>query len=180
MILLKLYHYYELDNGPFKNLSSLGINEAEEVLEKLRDKGDIFASKRSNDYLKIRRDLENQAKTLFTSKGGKPQNNYPHYMTLGACEWIRNWYKDGRYIEINLEEFNKDSISFTYGDLFPTMRYKDDREYRGQVYTKNEIFELINKYGLPQEWNKDGTNGPERYIEVQVWDNEVIKKYICK
>ena len=31
--------------------------------------------------------------------------------------------------------------------------------------------EMIEKYGLPQEWNADGAQGPERYIEAQVWTN---------
>lgn len=69
-------------------------------------------------------------------------------------------------------------ISFTYGDIFPAMRYKDNKPYRGKVYTLNEIEEIVNIYGLPQEWNSDGKKGPDRYIEVQVWDNEVIKKYL--
>ena len=35
----------------------------------------------------------------------------------------------------------------------------------------------IQKYGLPQDWNDDGKYGPERYIEVQVWSDETVKKY---
>ncbi|MNP39961.1 hypothetical protein D3C76_1335580 [compost metagenome] len=50
------------------------------------------------------------------------------------------------------------------------MRYLDGKPYREQVYTKQEIFKIIEQFGLPQEWNKDGKNGPERYIEVQIWD----------
>ncbi|OXM82511.1 hypothetical protein [Paenibacillus rigui] len=176
-MILDLYHYYEEDQGPFKNLSSLEINEAEEILQKLRCEGDTFASKRSLDYLRIRRELESKARESFINKGGKPKNLYPQYMTLGACEWIREWFKNGRHIQIPLAKFKEDSISFTYGDLFPTMRYQDGREYRGQVYTISEINELLNKYGLPQVWNREGNQGPERYIEVQIWNDEVIKKY---
>ncbi|MGN7358119.1 hypothetical protein ACTHPF_15190 [Paenibacillus sp. SAF-054] len=179
-MIIDLYHYYEEDQGPFKNLSSLELYEAEDILQKLREIGDTFASKRSLDYIRIRRELENKARELFTYKGGKPTSMYPHYMTLGACEWIKEWYKNGKQIKIPITEFNEDSISFTYGDLFPTMRYKDGKEYRGQVYTLSEINEMLNKYGLPQEWNKEGKNGPERYIEVQIWNDEVINKYICK
>lgn len=31
---------------------------------------------------------------------------------------------------------------------------------------------------LPQKWNSDGKLGPERYIEVQVWSDETIERYI--
>jgi hypothetical protein len=99
-------------------------------------------------------------------------------MTLGKCEWLNTWYKSPSYIEIEWGEFNEDSISFSYGDLFPTMLYQDDRPYRKQIYTKQEIIKVISEYGLPQEWNYAGDKGPERYIEVQIWDEEGIKKYI--
>ncbi|MGO4373544.1 hypothetical protein AB4Z21_22815 [Paenibacillus sp. MCAF20] len=75
------------------------------------------------------------------------------------------------------DEFLEESISFTYGDLFPTMRYGDGKPYRKQVYTKAEITEIIKQFGFPQDWNVNGDHGPERYIEVQVWDEDVIKRY---
>lgn len=54
----------------------------------------------------------------------------------------------------------------------------DGREYRKKLYTYEEILGIIDKYGLPQEWNEGGAHGPERYIEVHVWSEEVIKKFI--
>ncbi|MNL74204.1 hypothetical protein D3C87_1997980 [compost metagenome] len=51
----------------------------------------------------------------------------------------------------------------------------DGKEYRRNIYTYKEIVQLIHKYGLPQVWNKDGAQGPERYIEVQVWDDEPMQ-----
>ena len=173
-----LYHYYERKYGPFKNISSLSMEAGEELLRKLREEGSVFAGQRSEGYLKIRRDLEGRARELFIAKGGSPTKHYPHYMTLGKCEWIRGWYRDGCELRIDLEDFSPGILSFTYGDLFPTMRYKDGKEYREQVYVKEEIMELIHRYGLPQEWNPDGKSGPERYVEVQVWDDEVINTYM--
>lgn len=69
-------------------------------------------------------------------------------------------------------------MSFTYGDLFPTMRYQDDKPYRGKVYVKNEILQLVDEFGWPQDWNKDGRHGPERYIEVQVWDDRALGPFM--
>lgn len=51
----------------------------------------------------------------------------------------------------------------------PTFAVQDGKEYRGQVYTYDEILKIIDKYGLPQNWNDDGAHGPERYIEVHIW-----------
>ena len=56
----------------------------------------------------------------------------------------------------------------------------DGREYRHQIYTYEEILEMIEKYGLPQEWNADGSYGPERYIEVQVWSDWPVDQYRTK
>jgi len=173
-----LFHYYEAKTGPFKNLSALSPAEAQEIMASLKAENKVFASKRADDYLQIRSGLEEIARDCFIQKGGKPRNKFPHYMTWGRCDWLKEWYQDGKELKIPIEEFNADSISFTYGDLFPTMRFKDHKPYRGNVYTLDEIKEVIQLYGWPQEWNAEGKHGPERYIEVQVWDDEVIRKYV--
>lgn len=81
-------------------------------------------------------------------------------------------------LKIPVEEFDVRTLSFTYGDSMPTFAVKDGREYRQQVYTYDEILNIIHKYGLPQDWNGDGSKGPERYIEVHVWSDKTIKKYL--
>ncbi|MMZ68646.1 hypothetical protein D1872_313560 [compost metagenome] len=109
----------------------------------------MFASQRADDYMLIRRDLERMAREQFIAKGGKPKNNFPHYMTLGACDWLKTWYKNPLWITISLDEFEETAISFTYGDLFPTMRYRDNKPYRRQVYTKQEIIKVIEQFDMP-------------------------------
>ncbi|MEC0107081.1 hypothetical protein P4H27_09050 [Paenibacillus taichungensis] len=174
---LKAYHYFEKNVGPFRNLSSLSEQDAEAVAQHIRQGGRNFASQRSADYMMIRRELERKAYEQFISKGGKPTNRYPHYMTLGACAWLESWYTEPDWVTISWENIPADSVSFTYGDLFPTMRYMDDKPYRKQVYTKDEILDIIQSYGWPQEWNQQGDLGPERYIEVQVWNEGIIGPY---
>ena len=49
-----LAHYYEAASGPFVNLSDLPAEEAEMILERIRREGQIFASRRAQDYLTIR------------------------------------------------------------------------------------------------------------------------------
>ncbi|MFC5402984.1 hypothetical protein [Cohnella soli] len=173
-----LYHYFEKDHGPFRNLSKLPIEEATHISHQLRSEGDVFASRRSEEYMLIRREIEQLARCQFIAKGGMPKNTYPHYMTLGPCKWLESWYRKPAVITIPSEEFSEESISFTYGDLFPTMRYQDEKPYRKQIYSRTEILNVIKEYGFPQDWNINGDKGPERYIEVQVWDEEVVGKYI--
>ncbi|MHA6534650.1 hypothetical protein [Paenibacillus sp. BAC0078] len=166
-----LYHYYDESTGPFQNLSDLSPEEAESVLEGIRQISKGFASKRPADYLGIRRGLEQKARNAFISKGGRPVRQHPHYMTFGSCPWLLEWYPRGAELRIPVASFSPTCISFTYGDLFPTMRVMDGKIYRGQVYTLEEIREVISQFGWPQEWNPRGDQGPERYIEVQVWEN---------
>lgn len=173
-----LYHYYETELGPFRNLSKLTYEDALEVSNRIKREGKTFASQRSDEYMIIRKELEQLARTQFIDKGGVPQNSFPHYMTLGECDWLKSWYREPSVIAIPWEQFTEEAISFTYGDLFPTMRYQDQKPYRKQVYTKNEILDIIYQFGLPQEWNRNGDKGPERYIEAQVWDEDVINKYL--
>ena len=164
-----LSHYYEASKGPFVNLSDLAPDEAEKVLQRIKEQGDTFASHRSADYLALRRDLENQVRRKFMAKGGVPQCLRPHYMIVGSCSWAKSWYRDGRELAIPLSKFDPAIISFTYGDTFPAMRYEDGKPYRKQVYTLAELPVLIDIYRLPQEWNPEGKLGPDRYIEAQIW-----------
>ncbi|WP_253735885.1 hypothetical protein [Paenibacillus sp. FJAT-26967] len=169
-----LFHYYEKSNGAFTSLSSLTLIEAEEVLKNIRQKNESFASKRADNYVGVRFELESKIRQCFILKGGEPKTKFPHYMTLGSCDWLKEWYKEGDSVQIPLSILNPKSISFTYGDSFPAMRVQDGKPYRGQVYTFEELPGLIEKYGLPQNWNFDGKFAPERYIEAQVWDDEVL------
>ena len=173
------YHYYEKAKGPFVNLSDLDAENAVKVMDDIRKQGEIFASKRDDSYLARRRELEQIARGIFIKKGGKPIRHVPHYMVIEKCDWLKTWYKQGEYVNIPITSFDLDTVSFSYGDLFPTFsdRVADGKEYRRQVYTYDEILTLIDKYGLPQVWNADGSHGPERYIEVHVWSDEAIKVY---
>jgi hypothetical protein len=173
-----LSHYYEAAHGPFRNLSDLPLAEAEKVLTRIRQAGNVFASRRSSDYLMIRRDLEERVRRSFIEKGGKPRRQQPHYLIVGECSWLKSWYQEGCELRIPLEVFEADIVSLTYGDTFPAMRYADGKPYRGQVYTLAELPFLVRTYGLPQIWNADGQHGPERYIEAQVWADEPLLPYL--
>ena len=175
-----LSHYYEASDGPFRNLSDLPHAEAEAVLEQIRQGGQRrFAGQRTSDYLAVRRGLEARVRELFIAKGGQPVRERPHYLILGACAWLIDWYPAGRELRIPLSEFNGRIVSFTYGDTFPAMRYQDGKPTRGQVYLLAELPGLVEQYGLPQDWNAEGKLGPDRYIEAQVWADEPLKPYLC-
>lgn len=175
MAIRHFYHYFDASRGPFLNLSALSLEEGALVQNGFEDKAEWFASRRDGGYVKRRRELEALARDLFVEKGGKPRSDYPHYLVIEACAWLETWYPNPRHVAIPVEKCRLEAVSFSYGDLFPTFsgRVDDGKEYRRKIYRYDEILELIGKYGLPQEWNPDGTSGPERYIEVQYWDEGV-------
>jgi hypothetical protein len=140
----------------------------------IRARGDTFASRRPADYLRVRRELEGRVRALFVAKGGRPLTARPHYLTLGPCPWLLSWYRQGREIRFSLADIDPAVVSFTYGDLFPAMRYADGQAHSGHVFSLGELPELIARYGLPQLVNPDGAAGPKRYIEAQLWDDGVI------
>jgi len=43
-----------------------------------------------------------------------------------------------------------------------------------QVYTLDEIPELVSRYGLPKDWIADGISRPDRDTEAQVWDDPEV------
>src|SRR5690242_11026963 len=110
-----LYHYYEKSKGPFKNLSDLNIDEAQKIQNEIKAKNEVFASNRQKGYLDRRKELEQIARNIFISKGGKPIRRVPHYMVVNECKWLQSWYKEGEFVRIHISKFNLDTISFTYG-----------------------------------------------------------------
>ncbi|BBF45061.1 hypothetical protein lbkm_3819 [Lachnospiraceae bacterium KM106-2] len=175
-----LYHYYEEQDGPFRNLSDLPEEKAKEVLQQIkRNRPESFAAVRDKEYIRIRLGYEAIVRELFSNMGGRMDRFAPHYMVVGECPWLASWYENPAYIRIPIEEFDLSTLSFTYGDMHPTFsdRVNDGKEYRKTLYDYKGIIKMIKKYGLPQEWNADGAYGPERYIEVQVWSEDTISKY---
>jgi hypothetical protein len=175
-----LSHYYEAANGPFRSLTRLAPGEDERLLDEIREAGVVFAAQRAPDYLAVRRALETRVRALFIAAGGEPLLRQPHSMILGASPWVKSWYVEGRELRIPLSAFDSAIVSFTYGDMFPAMRYQDGKPTRGRVYRLHELADLVATFGLPQEVNPEGALGPDRYIEAQVWDDAPLMAYLAK
>lgn len=178
-----LYHYYNVNSQPFLNLSDLELAKANKLMEEMRaTRPDSFCAKRPPEYMSNRLYYENILREEFRKKGGKMERSVPHYMVVEPCPWLSSWYENSAFIKIPIEEFDLQTLSFTYGDSHPTFseRVNDGKEYRKKLYMYDEILEIIDKYGLPQEWNEDGRFGPERYIEVHVWSDETVSRYMNK
>ena len=177
---MNLYHYYDKRSGPFKSLTTLNNEEACSVLEKIKaERPNSFSAQRDSEYILKRSKCESVVHDQALKKGIRMDIASPHYMVVEECPWLSSWYEEPEMIAIPIENLDTSKISFTYGDSMPTFspRVNDGKEYRKKVYTYEEILAIIDKYGLPQEWNADGAHGPERYIEAQVWTDDHIIKF---
>jgi len=177
-----LFHYFDKTIGAFVNLSDIPIDEAKAILNNIKEeKPNVQSAKRHPTYMEDRHYYEEILKTEFFKKGGVIKRKAPHYMVIEHSPWLSTWFNNGAFIKIPIEEFDLKTISFTYGDSHPVFSPRvnkmDLKEYRKKLYTYDEILKLIDKYGLPQDWNDDGAYGPERYIEAHIWSDETIDRY---
>lgn len=174
--MLYLYHYYESSTGAFNNLSELSIEEAAAIQNQLVG---VFAAQRNARYLQRRRYLEEEVRAQFVAKGGKPERKTPYYMVVEECPWLKTWYREAKWIKLPISEFRMETLSFTYGDTFPTFsdKVQDHLEYRKTAYTYAEIEKIIEKYGLPQSKWKEPVFAQPAYVEVQVWSDTPIARY---
>jgi len=176
-----LYHYFDKSKGPFKNLSSLSIEEGIRMQNKLIEEKigahAFFTSKKNDGYIERRKELEKIAINMFMEKDGTPKSFYPHYFTVQECKWLESWYPEPNYIKICVTELNTNEISFSYGDLFPAFSDSVDnnKEYSKKIYTFTEIKEVIKKFGFPQDWNPNRMYAPEAYIEAHLWNEDISK-----
>lgn len=182
MVKIYLYHYFDKTVGPFVNLSDLHIDEANAILNSIKEaKPNVQSAKRTPEYMIYRNYYEEILKFLFIKKGGIIKRKTPHYMVIEHSPWLSTWFQNTSYIKIPIEEFDLKTVSFTYGDshpVFSALENKiDGKEYRRKLYTFDEILRIIETYGLPQDWNDDGQFGPERYIEAHIWSDETIDRY---
>lgn len=176
-----LYHFFDRRTGPFRSLTNISPEEAKAVIEKIREeRPNSLCARRDDQYVQKRRNCEAILRREFAAKGGLMEKDSPHYMVVEFSPWLSTWFERSEYIRIPIEEFDLRTVSFTYGDSMPTFsdRCADGKEYRKKLYTYEEILKVIEKYGLPQDWNDDGKFGPERYIEAHVWSEMPVAKYI--
>ena len=56
---------------------------------------------------------------------------------------LYSWYEQPDYVKIPIEEFDVNTLSFTYGDSMLTFAVNDGKEYRKKLYTYEEILRVM-------------------------------------
>ena len=187
-------HYCPAEDGPFRNLSDLPIDEARAVVQRLgeRRKADprhkrLFGSR----YVDYRRQVEAKLRALFVARGGRPERAAPHYFVLGRSAWFEGVYPETRSVRLALDELPRDQTSFTYPDSGVAMRVGPDfglspdpvRPYHERVFLLDELSEVVASYGLPTDdgeplYENYHRRHFEHYIEVQLWSDEPVRRFL--
>lgn len=110
----------------------------------------------------------------FIEKNGAAPREYPYYMILCPYDTKDNglytFYENPDYISIPVEDFDMNTVSFSYGDSF--VQYYDTDKNSEIIYTYDEILEVIKKNG----WVIKNENN-WGFVEAHLWSDEQIYKY---
>jgi hypothetical protein len=156
---MNLYHYYEKGNIPFLSLSDLSIEEAKKMQDCLKEKDNVY-TRRDYDgkYMHFRNIVENNIRSAFIKKGGKPTRISPIYCILGESH-VKNhfiykeWFQTPDFIEMPMYESLINVVSFTYGDSIVENHpeHRDQTKYHKTVYTYEEILQIISVKGSNEQ-----------------------------
>jgi hypothetical protein len=120
---LFLLHVYKKGCRPFQSLSALPHAEAVAIMSKLYIEGSVFWErfKDPDGYLSFRKQVEENLRSGFVSKGGRPKAHYPICLMLGRPTWPEQVMNAATIettdeIEVPLSTIEADQISFTYPD----------------------------------------------------------------
>lgn len=183
-------HYYVRGSKPFQTISELDDDAWQKLcveLEERRLNDPSYNRRFGPRYRSVRLEAEEKLRACFRAKGGLIQRKAPIYFCLGSSNW---WWGfcDHREVRINLQNVDPRTISFTYPDSFTSMgmleRFgirHEPRPYHGQVFTLDEIQEVVNEYGMPGGASLSGyteyhQEGLEIYIEAQLWSDEPLER----
>jgi hypothetical protein len=172
-------HNYDPAHGPFRNICTLEYDEAERILEAIRRTGN---RKYKPNYLQRRISTEEWLYAERTRKLGKPPLAHPIYFFLGEFHWTDP--ARPLSIRIPLIEFSRQTITFTYPDSMTSLplatlieHQKDRKPYHGQVFTLDEIENVVSEYGIPGKVIDRAGSRYDTFIEVQIWDENPLRKY---
>ena len=180
-------HYHLADRQPFLSLSELKLGEQNSIFNNLlnRHKNDPGYHRRyGKDYINKRKRIEDTLRCLFIERGGTPTRRYPVYFVLGQSTWFKHLIQNQCEIRIPLGNLNPATTSFTFPDSYVALS-SNTKPYHGKVFLLHELEYVIDNYGLPNDdtslnYQKYWEGDFEKYIEFQIWEDDLIKPFIAR
>lgn len=179
-------HYYRADRPPFQSLSDVDDSDVETVLASLADGSRRQFGPR---YLALRRATEDRARELFVAGGGSPERRHPHYFVLGESRWFAGLYDQPREIRIPLDQLPQASTSFTWVDSIAALGVgkalgipQPSEDWKQQVCSIDQLdvdaTEAVASSVEPTDYEGHQWRLVDQYVEVQLWSDEPIRRYV--
>jgi hypothetical protein len=140
-------HTFHPQRGPFRNLCTLPLADAEQILDEMRAVGRCMKP----DYLARRHATERWLRDARTAKLGATPCEHPIYFFVGN-------FDDGRdparpcAITMALADLPVGAMTFTYGDSMASH----------EAFTLAEMTAVVAQRGMPTS-----------FVELQLWDRVV-------
>jgi hypothetical protein len=166
-------HLYDPQRGPFRNICDLCDEEAERLLDEIRNAG---RPSLKPDYLTRRRKTEAWLLAERCRKQGRPYLDHPVYFFLGDRSDWRDASRPASIV-LPLKLFPEGTLTFTFPDSMASLplsleeKHLGDRKgYHGKVFTLAEIRTVIADIGMPC-----GRARYDTFVEAQAWDDRPIR-----
>lgn len=172
-------HIFDPLRGAARNICNLPRDQAQRILDEIGKKSGRAIKA---DYLERRFRVEDWLIGERRNKLGETPLTRPVYFFLGDFADGRDLSRPASLV-MPLSAFRAETITFTYPDSMASLpiatmeKHRSHRKpYHGRVFTLDEMKAVVAEFGLPQDrWRHDPTMAYDRFIEVQVWDDEPIK-----
>lgn len=167
---LFITHYYFPGTDPWKNIMNLPEEDAFRVAAELAashpDTTSFYRFADFGNYYPNRKKADEYVREAFIRLGGKPRLLHPYSFVLTECEYLREWFDSSDRIVLDLSGIPEDQVSFTPGDSCALITHG----LKPAVLTKGMLLEGICAGGGSADAFLKKALGPNRYLEVQLWD----------
>lgn len=137
----------------------------------------------------LRRATEDKARELFVAGGGRPERRHPYYFVLGESRWFAGLYDHPQEIRVPLDQLPHASTSFTWVDSITALGLgrelgvpQPDEPRKQQVYGIDQLdvteAEATAPSADPTDYEGHQWRLIDQYVEVQLWSDEPIRRYL--
>ncbi len=170
-----LVHYCHPNCKPFQNIMRLPKEEAFKLAGKMAaENPETSAFYRFADfenYYPRRQKTDEIMYRNFVAMGGKPLEKHPLSFVLEECDYLQDWFGNGKVYRIPLCDVPSEAVSFALGDSCAQYERTDNV----RMLTKEQLLEQLAEFdGDFEAFTKHALQEPYSYVEAQVWDDKVV------
>ena len=170
-----LVNYRHSKCEPLKSITQLPKNEAFALAQKIYEDSHCRAHRRFGPdfvwYYPHRLKTEKWLYDRFIEIGGKPQTEHPFYFALDHCENYYVNFDNGLITKINLNDIDKNDVSFTFGDSVAQMESPNKPE----PFLKDKLFEYISAFDNNVIDFLESIKSQYVCIEAQLWTDKYFE-----